>query len=164
MQPEADAAWSALVLALENLRLKADKSVLEDLIGSLEGLDLTKYTEESVQVYKAALANAKKVLADENLSEDDQAWVDKVVKELKDARDGLVAKADGTDDGNKGDGGKDDGDKGSNGNNGSAGNSGKSNKTSTPKTGDEMPAAPFGAMAVSGAVILLAVLKKRSEK
>ena len=39
MQQEVDEAWNALVDALNSLRLKADKSVLEELLNSVEGLD-----------------------------------------------------------------------------------------------------------------------------
>ena len=46
MQAETDEAWSRLVEAMNALRLKADKSVLQDLISQMEGLDLSGYTEE----------------------------------------------------------------------------------------------------------------------
>ena len=46
MQAETDEAWNRLVEAMNALRLKADKSVLEDLISQTEDLDLTGYTEE----------------------------------------------------------------------------------------------------------------------
>src|SRR5699024_4774005 len=46
MQAETDEAWNNLVEAMNALRLKADKSVLEDLINQTEDLDLTGYTEE----------------------------------------------------------------------------------------------------------------------
>lgn len=45
-------------------------------------MDLSGYTLESVTVFKAALGNAKLVLADESLSEDDQKIVDSAVEEL----------------------------------------------------------------------------------
>ena len=71
------------------LRLKADKSVLEDLINQTEDLDLTGYTEESVSVFRAALAAANEILADEALSVDNQAKVDEAVTALQAAYDGL---------------------------------------------------------------------------
>ena len=58
MQAETDEAWNNLVEAMNALRLKADKSVLADLINQTEDLDLTGYTEESVSIFRAALASA----------------------------------------------------------------------------------------------------------
>lgn len=92
MQQEVDEAWNALVDALNSLRLKADKSVLEELLNSVEGLDLSVYTDESVQVYTAALAQANAVLEDTALSEDDQDQVDQAVKELRKAKEALQLK------------------------------------------------------------------------
>ena len=96
-QEDVDAAWNALTEALNILRLKADKTVLEDLLKQVEGIDLTKYTEESVQVFNTALAKAQSVLADAGLSIEDQNTVDEAVKELRSARDGLTAKAESGD-------------------------------------------------------------------
>src|SRR5699024_3818225 len=42
MQAETDEAWNRLVEAMNALRMKADKSVLEDLISQTEELDLAK--------------------------------------------------------------------------------------------------------------------------
>ena len=94
MQQEVDEAWNALVDALNNLRLKADKSVLEELLNSVEGLDLSVYTDESVQVYTAALVQANAVLEDPALSEDDQDQVDQAVEELRKAKETLQLKED----------------------------------------------------------------------
>ncbi len=89
MQKEVDAAWNALVDAISNLRLKADKSTLDDLLDSIKNLDLDKYTKESVTVLKKAVAKANEVMADETLSEDDQKVVDDAEKALAAAIDGL---------------------------------------------------------------------------
>ena len=99
LQEDADAAWDALVTAMENLRLKADKDVLEALLNEGQGMDLTRYTEESAAVFRAALASAQAVFEDETLSVMDQQKVDDAVAALKEAKDGLTAKADGTGDG-----------------------------------------------------------------
>ena len=96
MQAETDEAWDALVEAIGMLRLKADKSTLQDLVDQVSGLDLSGYTEESVSVFRAALASANTILADAALSEDDQAQVDEAHKTLQAAYDGLV-KAGGED-------------------------------------------------------------------
>ena len=90
MQAETDEAWSRLVEAMEALRLKADKSVLQDLISQMEGLDLSGYTEESVTMFRAALASANSIFMDETLSVDEQAKVDEAVIALQAAYDGLM--------------------------------------------------------------------------
>ena len=135
MQADADTAWNALVDAISNLRLKADKSTLEDLLDSVADLDLSRYTEESAAVFRTALANAQAVLADEALTEDDQKTVDEAVQALSDAKDQLQLK-DGSD----------------------GGNSGNVNaKADAPKTGDSgIRMLLFGTMlAAAGAVIAL---------
>ncbi len=178
MQEDIDSAWSALVDALDNLRLKANKDALEDLLDEVSGLDLSQYTEESVAVFKQALARANEVMADETLSEDDQDTVDEAVSALQSAVDSLVAKADDTGDGGQ-TGGSDDGNSsgsgqngGSQNNNGQSGNSqnngtasGSSDKSSVSgskavKTGDTAAAGILLAVVMlsGGAVI---VLKKR---
>ena len=95
MQPGADEAWNALVDAIGNLRMKADKDVLEDFLNEAAGLDLSQYTEESAAVFKNALASAQAVFADASLSEDDQKTVDDAAAALEKARDGLTPKTGG---------------------------------------------------------------------
>ena len=76
MQPEVDAAWAELVDRMMDLRLKADKSTLSDLLDSVKDLDLNKYTDDTVAVYKDALAAAMAIMEDDTLSEDDQTkWM-----------------------------------------------------------------------------------------
>ena len=87
IQPEADALLDAILAQ----RFKADKSILEDLINKAEGINLDGYTAESVAAFRAALANAQAVMADNSLSEDDQATVDAAVAALSDAMNGLTA-------------------------------------------------------------------------
>ena len=89
MQAETDEAWNTLIEAMEALRLKADKSVLQELISQVSELDLSGYTEESAAVFRTALSAANGVLADETLSTDDQAKVDDAEKALREAYDGL---------------------------------------------------------------------------
>ena len=91
LQGDVETAVEALMNAILAQRYKADKSILEDLIGKAEGIDLTGYTAESVAVFRSALATALSVLADETLSEDDQATVDNAVAALSAAMDGLTA-------------------------------------------------------------------------
>ena len=80
-----------LLNAILAQRFKADKSILEDLIGEAKGMDLTGYTAESVAAFRTALQNAQAVMADETLTEDDQATVNAAVAALSDAMNGLTA-------------------------------------------------------------------------
>ena len=91
MQEEVDEATQALLNAILAQRYKADKSILEDLINQAEGINLDGYTADSVAVFRAALAEAQAVMADETLSEDNQATVDAAVAALNVAMDGLTA-------------------------------------------------------------------------
>ena len=81
----------ALLDAILAQRFKANKDILEDLIGKAEGIDLTGYTAESVATFRTALATARAVMADATLSVDDQAKVDEAAAALKAAMDGLTA-------------------------------------------------------------------------
>ena len=179
MQADADAAWNALVDAISNLRLKADKSTLEDLLNSVADLDLSQYTEESAAVFRTALANAQAVLADESLTEDDQKTVDEAVQVLSDAKDQLQLKDASTGDGNDntGDGSDNTGNgdsqtpgsgdnSGNNGNSGSnnAGNSnaGNSNaKADAPKTGDTAPIMGLILLGILSGAAILTISRKR---
>lgn len=89
MQDDADSAWDRLVAAMDALRFKADKSVLEDLISRVEGLDLTGYTTESAEAFRAAFAAANELLADESLTSESQEKVDSAVSALQAAYDNL---------------------------------------------------------------------------
>ena len=99
LQGDVDTAWNTLVSAMENLRLKADKDVLEALLDEAAGLDLSRYTEESAAVFRAALASAQAVFADGTLTEADQQKVDDAVNVLKEAKAGLTALNGGSGDG-----------------------------------------------------------------
>ena len=162
MQADIDSAWKALTDAIVSLRLKADKSALEDLLNSVAGLDLSQYTDESVQVFRTALAAANAVMENITLTTDDQKTVDDVTQALASAKDALVLKADasGGDSQNPGSGNSNTGNSntGKNGNtagNGSTnagGNSGAQNQSAA-KTGDAAPIAGLAAAAVLAAVL-----------
>lgn len=177
MQPEADAAWNALVDAMSNLRLKADKAALEDLLNEVADLDLSQYTEESAAAFRTALASAQAVLADETLSESDQAAVDNAVAALRSARDGLAAKSEGSGDGNQsgntGNGNANTGNNGAsdNGNNNTGNtntgnnNSGNNNSNSVSKaakTGDTAPISGIMMLVLVSGAAAAVVLKKRT--
>ena len=90
-QAKVDEAADALLDAILAQRFKADKSILDDLINKAEGINLDGYTAESVATFRTALQNAQAVLADETLTEDDQATVNAAVAALSDAMNGLTA-------------------------------------------------------------------------
>ena len=94
LQGDVETAVDELLTAILAQRFKADKSILEDLIGTAQGMDLTGYTAESVATFRSALAAAQAVMADESLSEDDQQVVDDAVAALQSAMDGLTAEGD----------------------------------------------------------------------
>ena len=91
MEEDIQPVAQALLNAILAQRFKADKSILEDLIIKAEGIDLTGYTAESVATFRTALQNAQAVMADETLTEDDQATVNAAVAALSDAMNGLTA-------------------------------------------------------------------------
>ena len=92
MEEDITPVSEALLEAILAQRFKADKSILEDLIAQAEQVDVSKYTDESAAVFQEALDHAKDVMADETLSEEDQAVVDQAVKDLSDAMAALVRK------------------------------------------------------------------------
>ena len=94
LQGDVETAVDELLTAILAQRFKADKSILEDLIGTAQGMDLTRYTAESVATFRSALAAAQAVMADESLSEDDQQVVNDAVAALQSAMDGLTAEGD----------------------------------------------------------------------
>ena len=93
MQEDVDKAAGDLLNAILAQRYKADKDILEGLIGKAEGMDLTGYTAESVATFRTALANAKAVMADATLSEDDQKTVDAAAEQLDAAIRGLTTES-----------------------------------------------------------------------
>ncbi len=93
-----NAAVEAMNKAVEGLVAEkpadkpADKTLLEQAIAEAEGKDLTGYTAESVEAFQNALEAAKAILADETLTQKDQATVDAAAEKLAAAIDGLTAK------------------------------------------------------------------------
>lgn len=184
MQAETDNAWNALVDAMANLRLKADKAALEDLLNEVAGLDLTQYTEESAAVFRTALASAQAVLEDDALTEDDQETVDNAVAALMSARDGLTAKAD--DSGNGSQDGNADVNQGGNENNNSSGTDGNKSGTAAgsndgnntggsksgtdsgtaagkaAKTGDVVPVTTLILLAIISGTAIIAAARRRT--
>ena len=88
LQAEIDDARNALQTAMNALKkIPVDKSELEKLVNRVDGkYDLSKYTKETADIFKAALDAAKAVLADENAT---QAQVQAAHDNLRNAEFGL---------------------------------------------------------------------------
>ena len=82
MQKEVDSAWNELLTAMSQLRLKPSKELLEALIQTAEGMDLTGVDKEVADTFNIALEEAKNVYAD---SEADEEEVSLAVTNLQDA-------------------------------------------------------------------------------
>ncbi len=151
IEPVVDTLLNAILAQ----RFKADKSNLQELINKASGIDLTRYTEESVSVLKAAMRSAKAVMDDVNLSTDDQTKVDEAAKELNDAIERLVKEAsvdgDSDDKNNTEEGG---------GKNGSAGDNSKPN---APKTGDQSDGLIWMFLVIAAFGIAMLVVRKKRE-
>ncbi len=140
---DIQAATTALVEAMSNMKMKPDKNALNELIASAKTMDLSKYTADSADALRSALAAAE-AMAENQAATQDQ--VDAAANTLKAALDGLTVK---------------------NGGNGNA-PSDDNNGTTAPvgdgsaptKTGDSMNAAGLAALALLSAAAV-AVLKKR---
>ena len=60
-QDEVNSATDTLLNAMLQLRYKADKSILENMVAQLETMDTSGYTPESLAVLNAAIQEAKTV-------------------------------------------------------------------------------------------------------
>lgn len=89
---EVDEAYNSLLRAYLKLRLNPDKSKLEELINKANSIDLSIYTEESSSRVRAAVAEAKKIVASNEAEKED---VEKAVKNLEVALSSLTEKNDG---------------------------------------------------------------------
>lgn len=68
-----DSAWRNLLKAMADLRLKPDKSALEELVNTAKGIDMSGNSEEEVQNMQTALAYAVEVLEDEETTKEEVA-------------------------------------------------------------------------------------------
>lgn len=82
LQAEIDEAYKDLRQAIFELREIPNKDRLEELLASVEKIDLSMYKEKSAKAVKAAYEKALLVLKDENVS---QKEVDKAVAALKES-------------------------------------------------------------------------------
>ncbi len=65
-QETVDNAWKALLKAMSELRLKPDKSALEELINKTKDLNADEYKTEGFAAFRSAFAAAMAVYEDEN--------------------------------------------------------------------------------------------------
>ena len=86
-QEEIDAATETLREARLNARTKADVSALEELIAYVNSLELSAYTSASAQPVIQDLARANRMLANEEVTQEE---VDNMVDALQDSVDNLV--------------------------------------------------------------------------
>lgn len=92
-QPQVDSAVKELTDAQNALIKKADKAALDKAILDAEALQLDEYISSGKDAFTEKLDAAKKVQADPDAL---QAQVDAAVKELTEAQDVLIKKADKT--------------------------------------------------------------------
>lgn len=90
VQSEVDEAFDTLLDAMEKLRYRADKSLLNRAVAEAEAIDLAGYTPESVGAFNTALADAKAKQEDAKLSTDEQPLVDQAADNLQKAIAGLT--------------------------------------------------------------------------
>ncbi|MGG7078237.1 LPXTG cell wall anchor domain-containing protein, partial [Clostridium sardiniense] len=136
-QVEVDNAYETLLTGYFELRLKPDKSKLEDLINKVNDMDLSKYTDSTVKTLKDALNRATEVLKDEEASKVD---VEKAVKDLELALANLEEKK-GDEDNN----GNNNGNGNGNGNGNNGGNNKPGQGSGNQNTGNKIPNTGMGA-------------------
>lgn len=86
-QEEVNEALNALKNAIENLVVKADKTELLNLLEEAKGIDIDKYTSESLEALKTLIEKAEAIMSDENAT---QESVDSIKIEISNAIDNLV--------------------------------------------------------------------------
>ena len=88
MQGEVSEAENALLGAMEQLRYKADKSILEEVLAEANKVNTDNYTAESVAAFNAAKEAADVVYGNDNAT---QQEADAAAAALKEAMSGLKA-------------------------------------------------------------------------
>lgn len=146
-----------------------DKSSLESLIRQAEGIDRSKYTDESLAQLDAVLEAARTVMADDSLTSEDQQKVDDAAANLDAAIKALQLKqedpgqpGDGGDGGNTGDGQTPGSGQNPSGGNGNQNSSGVSDKKAA-RTGDEIPVLPLAGIVLAGGAAV-EIWRRRSLK
>lgn len=70
LQQDVERAESDLLQAMINLRYRADKSVLEQVLSKASSIDLSAYTTESIATFNQAFADAQAIYADINAEQE----------------------------------------------------------------------------------------------
>ncbi len=89
MQEEVNEAYTKLIKAFLELRLKPNKDLLASLIKEVEALNKANYTEASWQAVMKTLENGKAVLANEEAG---YAAVEEAIANLQESINGLKGK------------------------------------------------------------------------
>lgn len=145
---EIQAATDALIEAMSNLRMAANKDILNDMINKANSVDFSAYTVESANAVRAALNAAEALAADANATQD---AVDAAANTLKAALNGLVVVN-----------GNNPADDANNNGNDNAGTTAPVGDGSAPtQTGDAGSLALVGLIALAGAAAVL-TRKKRN--
>lgn len=172
-QGEIDKAWSDLLNAMDGLRLRADKSSLNEWIEKLKEYDLTQYTAESANALLKAVAEAE-ALAAQDLGGDETALIQAAIAKMMAAEDALERKTEEPDpnpgddsstpadpDSSKPDDNSSNGEEpGSSSENGASSSSNTDKET--PTTGDGAPIAAVCLLAAAAAGALLALKKRKN--
>ena len=138
---EVSKAQDDLLESLTNLRFKADKSILDQLLAEADGIDTAAYTAASVAAFQQAKADAAAASQDNTLSVDDQNAVDAAAAALREAIDSLTPVSQDAQ-------------------TPAAGDSSVKTSGSTPKTGDTLPTA-LAALALLSGVAAVTMAKRR---
>ena len=91
MQDSVDPAWRELLRTMSELRLKPDRSALEDLIAQALALNEADYEEASFHAMLSELAKAQEICDDEAAAQEE---IDAAASELQASISRLAAKAD----------------------------------------------------------------------
>ena len=89
MQEEVDEAYTELIKAFLELRLKPNKDLLQELINKANGLNAADYTAKSWQALQKEVEKASKVVADPKA---DYETVEKAIESLKGSIEALEEK------------------------------------------------------------------------
>lgn len=90
MQTDIDNAWKLLLKSMSELRIKPDKSLLQDLVVQAEGMNVAGVDEETVSVFRTAVAAAKAVLNNEQATKEE---VEVATADLQESIDRISASA-----------------------------------------------------------------------
>ncbi len=86
MQGEVSEAESALLEAMEQLRYKADKTILEAVLAEANKIDTAQYTAETVAAFQTAKEAAEAVYGNDNATQEE---INAAAAELSEAMNGL---------------------------------------------------------------------------